>query len=75
MLNIKRLGKNKFELSVGTKLILVSYEIPVAAYAPAYGYVKLDKMPSSTSRKHANEWIGRNATQYVPEETIRRLVS
>lgn len=53
-----RIGPNVTELEFrdGTK-VLVSFEIPAAAYIPNVGYVRTDRFISRTTQDHVTRWI------------------
>lgn len=70
------LGKNKKELVIGSKLLLFSYEDPVAGYIPNYGYIKLDNnYLSPTSKKHILDWLGNKKVTPVQDNIINNILN
>ena len=56
-MNLRVIGPNQTELTIGDVVVLFSYNTPVAARLPE-GYIRTGKHWSSTTSKHINRWIG-----------------
>lgn len=60
------LGTHQRELAVGGKLILFSYQTPVAAYIDGKYYRTQEKYSVTTS-SHINKWLGDNEAESKPQ--------
>ena len=56
-MKVKSLGKNKTQIKADDKIILISYETPVAAWIRGRGYLRTAKYHSVTTSRHIGEWL------------------
>jgi hypothetical protein len=63
-MQIKPIGPNQTELHTEGKIILFSYETPVAAYFQGK-YYRTSRKYSTTTSRHINAWLRDN-----PAETV-----
>ena len=81
-MKIKSLGKNITLVSTDKAVLLVSYEIPVAAYIrgnAANGtqprYVRTSKFYSTTTSKHINSYLDGSPAETVDPAELEALIS
>lgn len=80
MIKIKRIGSQSVtEMHIGDRVILVSYETPVAYFAPGEGFVRTSKRFSKTTSKHINQFFQRhgayNCGREVSQEQLEAFVA
>ena len=74
-MKLRIVGPNQTEITVGDKVVLFSYETPVAAHVQGRGYIRTAKHYSQTTSRHINSWlVGANAV-VVPQSEIDGLIS
>jgi hypothetical protein len=56
-MKIKKIGSNRTEVETNNKLILISYETPVAVLIRGKGFFRTSKKWSATTTQHINQWI------------------
>lgn len=56
-MNLKQVGTNMTELSIGDNVVLFSYSTPVAAHGPKLGAMRTSKRWSVTTSKHIGKWF------------------
>ena len=64
-MKVKSLGKNKTQIKADDKIILISYETPVAAWIRGRGYLRTAKYHSVTTSRHIVEWLREMDAQEV----------
>ena len=59
-MKIKPIGSNQTELHLADgRVVLFSYETPVALHVPGEGYYRTSERYSVTTSKHVNRWTNR----------------
>ena len=68
-MKVTSLGRNKTQIETQDKIILVSYQTPVAAWIKGRGYLRTSEYHSVTTSRHINEWLAeQNAAKVTPVE-------
>lgn len=74
-MNLKKLGNNETQLTVGMTEILFSYNTPVACYNHAtHEAFKTEKYWSKTTSRHINNWFDLTKPKTKPQEFFDALV-
>jgi len=73
-MKLKPLDKNMTELTFGKKVVLFSYETPVAGFTPDLGYVVTNEKYSKTTTVHINKWLEGVKPSVVPQSAIDSLL-
>lgn len=75
-MNLKPLGANQTELSIGTLDVLFSYSTPVAVWDTVTDktYVT-DKFWSVTTSKHINKWLSGMLAKEMPQSYFDNLLA
>lgn len=61
-MKIKSIAANQTEVTLSNgDILLISYSTPVAAFVSGRGILRTNKKWSSTTTKHINQFIARNA--------------
>ena len=73
-MKLKILGQNQTEIWLKDKIILFSYNTPVAYYVKKTGrYFKTDKKWSNTTQKHISTWLGDISYTILTQSDINRI--
>jgi len=72
-MKVSNIGSNMTEVRVGSKVILVSYETPVAAYVNGSVY-KTSKKWSRTTSAHISKWLDGALAAEKPQEFFDKLL-
>ena len=63
-MKVRNIGSNQTEVEANGKMILVSYQTPVACQIEGEGFYRTSKKWSVTTSKHINKWLnGAKATE------------
>lgn len=75
-MNLKKVKANLTELKLNDKIILVSYETPVAYQDRATGvFYRTSKFWSSTTSRHINGFVGQGKFETVSQESLDNLLN
>lgn len=77
-MNLKPLGTNVTEVSLGNVKILFSYQTPVAyeiVSGDQSGIYKTDKFWSKTTNRHINKWLNGRMASLVEQKYFDEIVS
>lgn len=72
-MKLNRIANNQTEVNLSGKVILFSYNTPVA-YNDNGNLFVTDKKFSVTTSKHINQWLAGRTAKKVPQELIEQLV-
>ena len=74
LLSIKNIGRNVTEARIGSRIILFSFEKPVAAKLAGRRYVISGKLKRAES-KHIRAWLGYSEDpEYINADFMSRLI-
>ncbi len=77
-MKVRNIGSNMTEIEIGDKLILVSYETPVACAIMGDGYYRTSKKWSATTTRHINKWLashqGLDESKEIPQSDLDSLL-
>lgn len=77
-MNLKKLGSNKTELTINTKVgimrVLFSYETPVAAIDDVGNHYKTDRFHSRTTNRHIASYLNGSDFAYMPQSWFDGLL-
>lgn len=74
-MNIKNIGSNQTELTIGETTVLFSYQTPVAAKLASGGFIRTNKSWSRTTSKHINQWLDGANAKLVEQSVLDSLVA
>jgi len=78
-MQLRKLGNNRHELTIGNYLILFSYETPVGLLDTTTGILTASASQlSCTTKKHLNEWVRdtfHNETVFASNESIQAILN
>ncbi len=72
-MKLKQAGSNQTLLTLGDKVVLFSYETPVALYENGV-YSKTDTHYSRATTKHINAFIGSNPCKVIAQGVLNDIV-
>jgi len=72
-MKLKPIASNMTEVEVGNKVILFSYQTPVAYHDLGVGYAKTNKHWSATTSRHINKWLKLNGYSAERGDGLREV--